>query len=110
MRTKICRVLLFVSLPAIVLTGCEAMKSSAPAINPAMTQVAVANGDSPEMLAEGRRLLAMRCTSCHALEPVPKYTSGEWRANVRRMANRAGLDPTEERQIVAYLVAARESM
>jgi len=104
------RTFLFASLLVIGFAGCEAMKSGAPAVNPEMTRVATANGDTLETLATGRRLLAMRCTSCHALAPIPKYSPAEWRTNVFRMANRAGLNEAETKQIAAYLVAARESL
>lgn len=92
------------------LMGCEAMKSGIPAINPAMTRAAAANGDSIDTLVDGRRLFASRCISCHTPEPIEKYTSAEWRSNVLRMANRAGLDEAEISRISAYLAAARASL
>lgn len=101
---------LSVVLLSTCFVGCEAMKSGAPAVNPEMVRAAAANGDSVETLSAGRRLLAMRCTGCHGLEPVAAYTSVEWRANVRSMAGRAKLSGEEEREITAYLVAARESL
>lgn len=98
------------SLVVAGFAGCEAMQSGAPAITPAMMRAAAVHGDSPETLATGRRLLAMRCTTCHALEPVANYTSAEWRANVRDMADRAKLTEAQIRQVTAYLIAARESL
>lgn len=100
---------LYFSLLASGLAGCEALKSGAPAINSQMTKAAMANGDSIETLAAGRSLLATRCTSCHSLEPIAKYTPVQWKANVLRMANRAGLREQETQKIIAYLLAARES-
>jgi hypothetical protein len=102
--------LLFVSTLVLGLEGCEAMKSGAPPVSPEMARSAVDSGESMETLVEGRRLLAARCTSCHALEPISNYTPAEWRTNVRRMADRSGLTVAEERQIASYLAAARESM
>ena len=90
--------------------GCEALTSGAPAPNPEMGRAAAANGDSMETLFSGRRLLALRCTNCHGLEPIAKYTAEEWQTKVHRMAGRAGLDEEEARQVAAYLVAARESL
>lgn len=106
------RKLLLALIPLVVagLAGCEALQSGAPPINPEMVRVAAARGDSMETLAVGRRLLAMRCTGCHALEPISNYTSAEWQANVRDMADRAGLNEQQVRQITSYLVAARESL
>jgi mono/diheme cytochrome c family protein len=100
---------LLFSLLLVSLAGCEAMQSGAPSINPQMTRAAASNGDSVETIATGRRLLATRCTSCHSLEPIGKFTPAQWEANVHRMANRAGLSEQEAQKITAYLVAARES-
>jgi mono/diheme cytochrome c family protein len=75
-----------------------------------MTRVASADGVSVEALETGRRLLAMRCAGCHSLEPVANYTPREWKDNVRDMADRSGLNPEEEQQIVEYLSAARKSL
>lgn len=102
--------LLFVPILVLGLEGCEAMKSGAPPVSPEMARAAADSGESMETLVEGRRLLATRCTSCHALEPISHYTPAEWRTNVHRMAERSGLNGTEERQIASYLAAARESM
>jgi mono/diheme cytochrome c family protein len=104
------RTCLFSSLLVAGLVGCEAMESGAPVINPQMTKAAAANGESIETIAAGRRLLATRCTNCHSLEPIAKYTSEQWKVNVLSMADRAGLREQETQRITAYLVAARESL
>ena len=110
MKSSVHWKLLFVPLLVIGLAGCEALKSGAPPINPEMTRAAAANGDSMETLSNGRRLLAQRCTNCHGLEPIVKYTPEEWRTNVHRMADRAGLSEGDVHQVTSYLVAARESL
>jgi len=101
--------LLLILVPLLAFAGCEAMKSGVPAVTPEMARAARENGDSIETLAAGRRLLAMRCTNCHAPAPIAKYTSAEWQRHVLRMADRAGLDEVQSRQVAAYLAAARES-
>lgn len=99
-----------ISLSAFALVSCEALQTGAPPITPTMTRIAGANGGSAQTLAEGRRLLATRCTNCHALEPITKYSVAEWRNNVRRMSGRARLDETEIQEITTYLAAARQSL
>ena len=101
---------LFSALLVAGLAGCEAMKSGAPGISPEMTKAAAANGDSIEVLADGRRLLATRCTNCHSLAPIANFAPAQWEANVLRMANSSGLSGPEMQAISAYLVAARESL
>lgn len=100
---------LLLVLPVLGFAGCEAMRTGVPAVTPEMAREALENGDSIETLAAGRRLLAMRCTNCHAPAPVAKYTPAEWQRHVFRMADRAGLDEVQTKQVAAYLVAARES-
>lgn len=51
--------------------------------------------------------MAMRCTSCHSLEPIVKYTAEEWLDIVDDMADRSGLDEIEEAQVANYLKTAR---
>lgn len=94
----------------LALAGCEVLQNGAPPVTPAMTRIAGESGEPAESLFEGRRLLAQRCTNCHALEPVSKYSAVQWTGNVRRMAGRARLSETETREITAYLVAARKSL
>lgn len=98
------------SLLAVVLCGCATLQTGAPPVTPAMTRIATTGGGSADTLNEGRRLLAMRCTSCHGLEPVGKYSVSEWRSNVAKMSGRAGLSEAEKQEITAYLVAARQSL
>jgi cytochrome c5 len=99
-----------IGLAAAALAGCASVESVAPRITPAMTRSAESRGGSAESLETGRRLLAARCTSCHALEPIADYSVAEWQANVRRMTRRAKLSEDEVREITTYLVAARESL
>ena len=90
--------------------GCASFQSGAPAITPAMVKVAQSSGDSFEKLEKGRRLLAMRCTTCHALEPIGNYTALEWIDIVEDMADRSGLKNEEQKEIQAYLAAARKTL
>lgn len=51
--------------------------------------------------------MAMRCTSCHSLEPISEYTPEEWGDIVHDMADRSGLDEQEEKLVANYLKTAR---
>ena len=75
-----------------------------------MARAGAVGGSSPADLEAGRVLLTRRCTSCHALEPIARYSVAEWKANVAEMAERSGLNGQEARQVAAYLCAARQSM
>jgi uncharacterized membrane protein len=94
----------------VLVGGCASFREGAPEITPAMTSLGQASGDSFEKLVTGRRLLATRCTTCHALEPVSKYTVQEWGGIVEDMADRSGLKNEEQQEIQAYLAAARKTL
>jgi hypothetical protein len=94
----------------VLVGGCASFREGAPEITPAMTKLGQASGDSFEKLVAGRRLLATRCTTCHALEPVSKYTVQEWGGIVEDMADRSGLKNEEQQEIQAYLAAARKTL
>lgn len=42
-----------------------------------------------------------KCSKCHALKNPDNYTKKDWKNNVERMAQRAGLTPEEMKQIIA---------
>ena len=42
-----------------------------------------------------------KCSKCHALKNPDNYTRKDWKNNVERMAQRAGLTPDEIKQIIA---------
>jgi hypothetical protein len=94
----------------VCVAGCASFQAGAPAITPAMVKVAQSAGGSLEKLESGRRLLAMRCTTCHVLEPVGNYTVQEWSDIVEDMADRSGLESEEQQEIQAYLTAARKTL
>ncbi|CAN5749442.1 hypothetical protein BH09VER1_BH09VER1_11910 [soil metagenome] len=94
----------------LAVAGCETFQSAAPAVTPEMVAMAAADGNTAKSLASGRRLLAMRCTSCHSLVPISKYRAVEWPARVDQMADRARLNASDQAQITAYLVAVRRSL
>jgi len=96
-------------LAGVALTACALVQNGVPPVTPAMIRTAVADNGSAGILLAGRELLARRCTGCHVLEPVVRYTAEEWPLRVKAMAARARLTSVQEQQIVSYLVAARKT-
>ncbi len=41
-----------------------------------------------------------KCSKCHSLKDPNKYSKQEWKYNVQRMAQRAGLTPDEINSII----------
>ena len=56
-------------------------------------------------LEQGRSLYAARCSRCHALYEPGAYPAAHWEGAVHEMRTRAGLNDSEERFIVQYLVS-----
>ncbi|MEQ1860255.1 MAG: hypothetical protein ABMA13_09985 [Chthoniobacteraceae bacterium] len=92
------------ALAAVALGGCVAIETLAPPVTPAMASRA---GSSAAELEGGRRLYVGRCASCHAIDPVAKYTAARWQEIVADMADEAELTPAEKSELLAYVLAAR---
>lgn len=92
------------------MTGCTSFQPAAPVVNQAIVAEGLKHGATLNELQNGRRLLAMRCTNCHSLEPISSRTPSEWREVVADMSERSGLTPKEIDEITNYLIAARESI
>ena len=92
-------------LAAALLTGC-AMPNLAPPVSPAMSARA---GRPAGILEQGRRLYTGRCATCHAIDPVGKYSASRWGEIVAEMADEAKLTPAEKDAVLTYILAARET-
>lgn len=55
---------------------------------------------SAGLLADRENAFRIKCSKCHALRNPDNYTKEEWKYNVERMAQRAGLTPEEIKQII----------
>lgn len=91
---------------ALIQSGCVAIETLAPPVTPAMASTA---RSSTADLENGRRLYVGRCASCHAIDPVAKYTAVRWRELVDDMSDEAELTASEEANLLAYILAARTS-
>lgn len=90
---------------ALVISGCASLQSVAPPVTAAV--VGASGGASVATLEEGRRIFAGACTSCHAADPVSKYSATEWHAIVDDMAERTKLDGNRRAALLAYITAVK---
>ena len=90
------------------LAGCGAV---IPRVTP--TFVTLAQQRDPtigaERLDQLRTLYVNRCSSCHSLNDPRDYDEAEWATWMRKMAPKAKLDATQEREVLLFILAARES-
>jgi hypothetical protein len=70
----------------------------------------MAGGDEASLpgLREGRRLYIDKCSGCHALKPVERYSDAEWTAEVDEMLRlkKVKLAAAERGRLLRYLTAA----
>jgi cytochrome c5 len=102
-------VLRFLSLILLTVQGCT-LRISAPAVSPAVVAAGASSDASVDQLNQGRSLFMARCIECHALPVVGAHSVARWRKVLPKMAPRARLQPNEEEAVLAYLVAARQSL
>lgn len=87
------------------LTGCQ--MAPLPPASQAMASVGAKSGVTLASLENGRAVLTNRCVTCHALQPLAKYSKEKWQEIVEDMAPRAKLSETQARDLLAYIEAAR---
>jgi cytochrome c5 len=59
---------------------------------------------TPAELADGRRLFANRCGSCHRPPAPESQTPDDWPGHIHEMKQRAHLDDAEARLVERYVV------
>ena len=85
------------------------MATTARQLPPAVLAAGAKRGFSQEELAAGHRILVTQCTTCHGVQPLERYSAGEWRDILVEMSRRARLDAGQKAQLSAYVLAAREA-
>jgi cytochrome c5 len=82
--------------------GCGSLESTAPSVTPA---VASAARTSAAVLEEGRTIYTTDCTDCHNAVAVSAHARAEWPGIIRKMAPESKLTPSQERAVLAYVMA-----
>lgn len=69
--------------------------------------MAAASGRSLQTLQRGHVVYMLKCAECHAyMLPQDLYVD-EWREAVPEMIAHAGLDPSDEQAVLAYVLAVK---
>lgn len=53
----------------------------------------------------GEALFYQRCTMCHSAKDPKQYTKSQWHGITKSMFPRAGLNPLEREEVMAFLEA-----
>lgn len=67
-----------------------------------------ARGGHTATLEAGRRIYLEDCSRCHVAEPVRDYPAARWPGIIADMAERAKLSVEQQRQVLAYVLAASQ--
>ena len=95
-------------LGMLVVVGCGSASAN---VTPAM--VTAAQKRSPDATADslehGRSVFGKRCHACHALPKPKAKSSEEWPKVLDRMAKLAKLSDAEKKDVLDYVLAARDA-
>ena len=90
----------------VFLAGCVALETLAPPVTPTMASTARIPASD---LDRGRQIYVRQCATCHAIDPVNKYSGARWREIIDDMADEAKLTSEEKSRVLAYVLAAGRS-
>ena len=93
-----------------VLRGCMSVEQMAPPVGPRLTEAAGEDGASTEALQRGRQVYLTRCSTCHTIEPIDRYTAARWDQILPRMNKDAKLDAAEAADLRTYIGTAHRAM
>lgn len=88
-------------LASFTLASCVSLETAVPPV-----AALPAHGRNTASLESGRRIYLDACTRCHVAEPVRDYSAARWPAIIADMSERSKLTAAEERDVLAYVLAA----
>lgn len=93
----------------LALGGCETTQQSAPF---AREQLDAGQYSAEQLNAfdVGRDIYLRRCSTCHSIEPINRYSIDKWQSILPGMSDEAGLSEGETRQLADYILTLRIAM
>ena len=88
------------------LWGCMSIEQMAPVVDKGMIEEGDQEGTLLSALQRGREVYLRRCSTCHVIEPIGRYTVLEWERILPPMNKDAKLDADEKADLCAYIFAA----
>lgn len=91
------------------LSACMTTQQMAPPIE--QTFIVHAGKDANiDQLRRGRQLYVTKCTKCHTVEPVNRYSMRHWHRTMIDMVEETKLSEPQEKDVVAYIKSAHAFM
>lgn len=79
---------------------------------PTPAELLIAQNRWPETdadsLYDGYKTFTTRCTKCHGLKNVGRFTETEWASTLNKMAKKAKLNEEEKENVKRYILTERE--
>ena len=114
MTTKTAEMLTVAVLAALIVAGCMTTRQLAPPVEDITTAGMEAEGVGAHSfyetaaLTRGRDIYLTQCISCHAPEPIDRYTLDQWREILPDMAHEARLNESQISDLSTYVITARK--
>lgn len=58
----------------------------------------------------GRQIYLRRCSTCHVIEPIDRYSLSDWQRILPDMSTQSGLSSDETRILADYILTIRQAM
>ena len=87
-------------------SGCMTLEQMAPPVGAEFLMFAAQRGMEQTTLEAGREVYLTDCARCHSVEPIGRYSAGQWHEILPRMAEEAELDDAEAAAVDAYVTWA----
>ena len=87
-------------------SGCMTLEQMAPPVGAEFLMFAAQRGMEQTTLEAGREVYLTDCARCHSVEPIGRYSAGQWHEILPRMAEEAELDDAEAAAVDAYVTLA----
>lgn len=92
------------ALCALAIVSCAGTGGAGNAV-PRVETLAARKGDA-QLLQAGRDIYVGSCAACHSPVPVRDHTVTQWPGIIADMSERTKLTPSQERAVLAYVLAA----
>jgi len=99
-----------VAVVFVFLVGCVSLDQLAPPVDDAMILAGAGHPLDPQALVRGREIYLNRCIGCHSVEPVDRYSLGQWEMILPEMAAEAKLNRVQTADLQGYISAAHRFM
>jgi uncharacterized membrane protein len=98
-----------IAVVILTLTGCETTQEMAPI---AREQLDASQYSAEQFAAfdAGRDIYLRRCSTCHSIEPIDRYSLNDWQRILPGMSDEARLSSDESRQLADYILTLRKAM